>query len=509
MAITNRSSSQAGVNRSYPMPVGSGGWNRYDPLNKMPENDAIVMDNFYPNQGSTDLRNGYEVWGTGLGGSVESLYEWSGPSSRKLIAGAGGKIWDATLKGAAVQLAMGFTNNRWQAVNFKGRLFMVNGVDAPQDYNGTAVAATAWTGPMSINALINVNAYRNRLYFVEKDTAKVWYGGVEAITGALTVFDLSSAGRVGGSLTLMATWTQGTETGADEFAVFVMDTGECLIYAGSNPAATDWSLIGRFKLGTPMGRRASFNVGAQLLLITNTGVEDFGTLIRVGIENAGTAVSKKITNAFTEVITIYGSLFGWQGIYYPKGQRLLVNVPIITNNTQYQYVMNTASRAWCRFKGQNANCWSLLNDNLFFGGNNGVVYHADFGQSDAGTNIEGYLKTAFSYLGGSRSNRKKLNMLRPVILADAVVSPAFGISIDFSPDDTVNGTPTVGVSGGTFWDEGFWDLSDWAGGYVVNDEWSSLDGLCYCMAVKCQVETNAVAISIQTFDILYQQGSNI
>ena len=68
------------------MPVGSTGWNRFDPLSRMPESDAIVMDNFYPNQGSTDLRNGYEVWATGMGGAVESLYEWSGATSRKLIA---------------------------------------------------------------------------------------------------------------------------------------------------------------------------------------------------------------------------------------------------------------------------------------------------------------------------------------------------------------------------------------------------------------------------------------
>ena len=509
MAITQRQSSRGGVNKSYPMPVGSTGWNRFDPLSRMPESDAIVMDNFYPNQGSTDLRNGYEVWATGMGGAVESLYEWSGATSRKLISAAGGKIWDATLKAAATQLKLGFTNNRWQGVNFKGRLFLVNGADAPQDFDGTTVNSTAWTGPASINSLVNVNSYRNRLYFVQGNTAKIWYGGIEAITGALTEFDLSAAGRIGGSLMLMATWTQGTETGANEFAVFVMDTGECLIYSGAYPAAADWSLIGRFKLGTPMGRRAAFNTGSQLLLITNTGVEDFSTLIQVGIENAGTAISRKITNAFTDVVKIYGNLFGWQGIYYPKGTRILINVPISTNTTQYQYVMNTANRAWCRFKNQNANCWSLLNDDIYFGGNNGTVYHADFGQSDAGANIEGYLKTAFSYLGSNPSTKKKLNMLRPVILADAVVSPAFGISRDFSPDDSVDGTPTVGTSGGTFWDEGFWDLSDWAGGFVVNDEWTSIDGICYCMAVKCQVATNSVSISIQTFDILYLEGGFI
>lgn len=509
MAFTGRNPGRRELNQSYPFPVGSGGWNAFDPLSQMPATDAIVMDNLFPNQGSTDLRTGFESWATGLGGgAVESLYEWGGATSKKLIAAAGGKFWDVTLKAAGTQIAAGYTSNRWQAINFKGRLILANGADAPQDYDGAAVTAPAWTGP-TLNKLIQVNAYRNRVYFVEKDTAKVWYGGVDAVAGALTDFDLSAAGQLGGSLMLTATWTQGTQTGSNEFFVAVMDTGEALIYTGANPGAADWEIIGRFKLGLPMGRRAAFKVGAQLLLITNTGVEDFSTILQVGIENAGTAISKKITNAYKQNIAVYGNIFGWEGIYYPKGTRLIVNVPRIVNNTQDQYVMNTTSRAWCRFMGQNANCWAVLSGNLYFGGNDGKVYHADYGQSDNGANINGYLKTAFSYLGGDPSRVKRLQMLRAVILADAIVSPAFGVSINFDSDDSVNGVPTIGSSGGTLWDEGFWDLSDWGESFVVNDEWSSIDGLCYCASIKCKISTNAVSISLQTFDITYQTGSHI
>ena len=508
MAITNRATNRSGTNRSYPFPVGSGGWNAFSPLSQMPPTDAIIMDNFFPNQGSTDLRTGYEIWSTGLGGAVESLYEWSGAASKKLIAAAGGKLWDATLKTAGTQLAMGYNSNRWQAVNFKSRLILVNGTDAPQDFDGTTVTAPAWTGP-TLNALIGVNVYRNRVYFIPKTSASVWYGGVDAVSGALIEFDLSGAGQYGGSLMVMGTWTRGTETGANEFAVFVMDTGETLIYSGANPGASDWAIIGRFKLGLPLGRRSIFKVGSQLLLITNTGVEDFSTILQVAIENTGTAITRKITNAYTQNLAVYGNIFGWEGIYYPKGTRLIINVPRVVNTTQDQYVMNTASKAWCRFIGQNANCWSLLGGDLYFGGNDGRVYHADYGQSDNGANINGYLKTAFSYLGVDPSMLKKLNVLRPVILADAVVSPAFGISINFSPDDNVNGTPTTGVSGGTFWDQGFWDLSDWTGGYVVNDEWSSIEGLCYCASIKCKVSTNAFSISLQTFDVLFETGNYI
>jgi hypothetical protein len=508
MGITQNNPGRVGLNRSYPFPVGSGGWNAFDPLSKMPSSDAIVMDNFFPNQGSTDLRSGFESWGTGLGGAVESLYEWSGQTSKKLIAAANNKLWDVTLKAAGTQLAMGYGSNRWQAVNFRGRLILCNGVDAPQDFDGTTITAPAWTG-VTLTNLVNVNVFRNRVYFVEKDTANVWYGGVDSVAGALTKFDLSGAGSYGGSLMVMATWTQGTQTGSNEFAVFVMDTGEALIYSGANPGSADWSIIGRFKLGRPLGRRSAFKVGSQLLLITDTGVEDFSTVLNVAIENIGTAITTKISNAYIRNIAVYGNIFGWEGIYYPKGTRLIINVPRVVNTTQDQFVANTASKAWCRFIGQNANCWSLLNGDLYFGGNDGVVYHADYGYSDNNANIEGYLKTAFSYLGGEKSKRKKLNFIRPVILSDTTISPALGISVDFSPDDGVSGTSTIGLAGGTLWDTKAWDTFPWGDSFIVNARWYNIRGLCYCAAVKFKIATNSVSVSIQTMDILYQQGTFI
>ena len=77
---------------------------------------------------------------------------------------------------------------------------MVNGTDAPQDWDGTTLTATSWTGPSSINNLIAVTSYNERLYFAESDSQNFWYSGSQAVTGALTSFPLSMVSKFGGYL---------------------------------------------------------------------------------------------------------------------------------------------------------------------------------------------------------------------------------------------------------------------------------------------------------------------
>ena len=61
-----------------PAPVG--GWNVKDSLADMPEDQASILDNWFPLEGRVDIRPGYTSYATGLGGDVETLAEFiSGP----------------------------------------------------------------------------------------------------------------------------------------------------------------------------------------------------------------------------------------------------------------------------------------------------------------------------------------------------------------------------------------------------------------------------------------------
>lgn len=73
-----------------------------------------------------------------------------------------------------------------------------NGVDAPWDYDGTTWTATAWTGPTKAN-LIQAAVYNTRLFAVEVNTCKFWYAAANAVTGAMTAFDLANVARSGGT----------------------------------------------------------------------------------------------------------------------------------------------------------------------------------------------------------------------------------------------------------------------------------------------------------------------
>jgi hypothetical protein len=94
-----------------------------------------------------------------------------------------------------------------------------------------------------------------------------------------------------------------------------------------------------------------------------------------------------------------------------QGHRAYLNVPFTENVLQHQYVMNTLHGAWCRYTGQNASCWAVFNDRLFFGGAGGIVYESDKGNKDGSNLIVADLQTAFNHLR-SRGINKQFSMSR-------------------------------------------------------------------------------------------------
>ena len=83
----------------------------------------------------------------------------------------------------------------------------------------------------------------------------------------------------------------------------------------------------------------------------------------------------------------------------PRRNIALINIPITASSRSDQYVMNILTGAWTRFIGWNALCFSLYNENLYFGGSDGKVYQTDYGQTDNGSTIAAEIRTAFNYFG--------------------------------------------------------------------------------------------------------------
>jgi len=242
--------------------------------------------------------------------------------------------------------------------------------------------------------------------------------------------------------------------------------------------------------------------GGDLVMISQDGVVSLMQMINLDRAAANKAsVTDKIDSALADAFRSYGANFGWQGLVYPKAHYALINVPV-SSTEDWQYVMNTQTGSWCRFKGQNAKCWSLLGDDLYFGITGGV-YKADTGSGDNGANITGDIGGAYQYFGQSRLN-KHFKMIRPMIVTNGRPAVMLRLTVDFK-DETPTTDDIFQASSGTagIWDTSTWDNAVWGGTDIIR-EWYATYGLGTCAAVRLRTQTNGFTIRFNSFDVIYE-----
>ena len=287
----------------------------------------------------------------------------------------------------------------------------------------------------------------------------------------------------------MATWTRDGGSGSDDYAVFISSEGQCAVYSGTDPAsASTWSLVGVFDVPPPIGRRCFTKYGADVLLITIQGVFPLSEVLSVDQSQARRqALTERITAAMTTAASSYKSNFGWEVCVYPKGTRLMLNIPTVETDTAIQYVMNTLTGAWCEFDGMNANTWLVFNDNLYFGGNDGSVYRADTGSADIDTPITAVGQSAYSAMGSG--NLKQWKLVKPLITTASANRPAVGVSTDFTETDTLSQPPAATASGSSTWDSSRWDTATWGGAEQNISDWVGVVGIGTFGSIKFRAQT--------------------
>lgn len=491
-----------------------GGWNARDALDQMPPDDAVVLTNWFPTVGHVATRKGYQEFATGMPAAVETLAEFNAGATRKLIAASGGGFYDISNGGAVGSaIASGFQNDRWSFVQFDdaaggARLGLVNGIDAPQIYDGSAISPMTISGTgLAPENLIGANVYKNRSYFWEKDSQDFWYSAVNALGGSVTKFPLGSLSGFGGNLVTMASWTVDGGDGVDDLAVFIMSTGDVIIYQGSDPgSADDWALVGIFRIGTPLSARGVIKIGSDLVLMTKDGYVPLSRILDIGRSSSSRAISDKINSAVKEVARLYAANFGWQAILYPQGNYILFNVPV--SNTRYeQHIINTLTFAWTKFEGMNGSCWSLFNDRLYFGDGNGKVYLADEGQNDNGEPITFSAQTAWNYLG-SRGQLKRFTGLKPVFESESTLPISLALAFDF---ETPAANYTVSTFGGNSanWDTSPWDDTSWAGENAIIRPWISVAGIGLTVSTRSIAVLSAQSCKWYSLEYLFETGGMI
>lgn len=489
-----------------------GGWNARDSLADMKETDAVVLDNIFPTTNDVMIRYGYSNHVTGISGTVETLGTYNGGATQKMFAAAGTSIYDVTSAGAVgAAKVTGLTNARFQTVNITtsggNYMYWVNGADKPQLYDGTnwtaidGASTPAITGVTTTN-LITVHLHMHRLWFIEKNTLKVWYLPTDAIGGGAAAVDLSGVARRGGYLMSMGTWTIDAGYGMDDHAVFITSEGEIIVYRGSDPAgASTWSLVGVYYVGSPLGRRCASQYGSDLLIIGKDGLLPMSRALLSSRVNNKVALTNKIQWATSQATSDYGSNFGWQSQIFPQQNMLLLNIPV-SSTVSYQYVMNTITGAWCRFTGWNAACFELLADNLYFG-TDGTVCKAWDTQADNAIAINGEVLQAFSYFGNQNA-QKQFKMCRPILSTDGAPGVLLGLNVDFDVTPPT-GSPTLTTISAATWDSGTWDASVWGGGLTISSNWQYVSGVGRAGAIHMKTSSNSKLRWAAT-DYVYEIG---
>lgn len=448
------------------------GWNTRDSLDDMDPLDAVQLDNWFPDAGGVNLRAGYQEFISGLGsGPVETLAEFDSgahPSfqSSKLLAACGANLFEISTQ-IAIHLGSGFKNDRWQTCGFLSRLVLANGADKAKIYDGMALSDASFTG-VDTATLYGVWLYQQRLFFWQQNSSGFWYAALNSISGALAFYDLGAFCPRGSNLVAMTTSSYDGGNGVLDYAVFMMSSGDALLFSGNDPSlASNWSLLGRYRISPPVGPRGVTDYGGDSFVTTyddHVTLQQMFTALRLG----EMAPRSKVSKAVQEAVKANPTGFGWQALYYPRGRSLVFNIPN-TDGTFNQHVCNTGlpGQPWCRYVNWNASCFSLYNNMLYFGAANGTVNLADTGNLDGTQPIVAVAQQAWNKLNSPQ--RKRVSAARPVVQSTGAISYEFALGFDYSPLDIP--IPVVTPAVGSPWDTSPWDTSPWSSEVTIDPRW--------------------------------------
>jgi hypothetical protein len=355
------------------------------------------------------------------------------------------------------------------------------------------------------NTFVHVNLFKNFLFFVQENSMEVWYLPVGQVAGLATKLDFGGIARMGGFIQAMGTWTIDAGQGADDYAVWVTNNGEAIVYNGTNPdAAETWALKGVWQLGQTYNRRCFLKWGGDLLLLTQDGLVPLASALQSSRLDPRVNLTDKIYYAISQEASLNSGNFGWQIAYFASENMLIINVPS-TEGVQ-QFCMHTISKAWCSFSNISAKCWELSYDTMYFGGNGFVGRFWD-SYSDAGNNINAEVQQAYSYFDAP-GQQKRFTMIRPIFQTDnGLPGILVGINTDFDAQNSLGAVSFNAVSSTLgVWDSATWDEDVWGGNLALTRLWQGVTGIGYSGGIIMKVASQGIDVHWVSSDYVMERG---
>lgn len=468
-----RNQPRSSIIKSIPAPTK--GLNDYDSIANMDPTYALDMLNMFPSARSLRVRSGYQEWMTGFGTSVRTLASYAAmDNANELWAFTDTGIYDATSSGVAPAPSIALTNGYMDTImfaNIAGQyMIAVNGVDVGKIYDGTTWANMSTT-VASTQDMIGVHAYNKRLWFIEKNSMTAWYLPVDAITGAMTAFQLGGVFTRGGFLQNIFTWSIDSGEGLDDVIVFQSSKGEIVGYIGPDPSvAATFELKASYFVGSPLGQRTNDDLGGDVAMLTAGGVVPISRVVggTQAISRDEDTLTKNISQTFSDILKIRGLIPNWEILNFPSLTAMFVNFPDTGGSPAVQFVMNTLTGAWTKYDLP-IKTMVEHNETLYFSDEDGRILVSNPENNLDNLDVSGgfgvYItsgfQTAYNYFEMTGVN-KVYQLIRPIFVSQYSPAMNYNVSVDFQPNP-VSGvdSPSTGPTSVDFWDTALWDVNMW------------------------------------------------
>lgn len=508
---------------------------------------ALVLENYIITKTSIKPRGGSAVKATVGSRKVETLLTYKSGIFEAMFAASDGKIFDvsepADVNSPPTPDVTGQTSNYYGHAQFATAggefLIIVNGDNLHWTYNGATWAQNtpAITGTTS-DKFSHVWSYRNRLFFVKKNTKTACYLPVDSIGGVTTDFTLDGIFKYGGTLLFGATWSLDAGDGLDDKCVFVSTNGEAAIYEGSNPSSvTDWSLVGRYDIAKPLGINATMQAGGDLLVATIEGLIPLSEAIRKDPAALSLSAISQAIEPLWRDDAFNRSGRPWEVMKWVEKNMAIVAAPgqtaIAPTESQwgfgvwgtfiwgggngdsltqlpYCYAVNLQSGAWTKFTGWDVQCLAHYKGFVYFGTADGSVMQALVGSSDAGKPYICRYAGLFERLSANASV-KQLHQAR----ATWSYGREFIDKISFSKNYTLKwpSAPSASpnVIEGAVWDSAIWDNAVWDSepNSKIRQKWVSVGQSGYAVSPMAQITCAGTVVpdaELVSIDLTYESG---
>lgn len=543
------------------LPAPLGGINTLESPMNLSVNDCLQMINFTPKEYGLQVRKGFDKHTTAAFGGVSAGVRTIIPFEGSTEAGSDDKLFAATLEGvydvssATPSLAQAWTTKSGNA-GYCHTTTMTTLANKYQiicdEVNGLYIYApsgTAWvkvtrgaanyptSGCIQENASVTVQCdptkfiyttvWKNRLWFVEKDSTRAWYLPDKQIATGTSpdarVVDFGNKFRSGGFLTTLHNFTVDAGSGIDDYLVGISSTGDVVVYQGTDPTdPAKFSIVGVWKIGkVPVGRRYAAEVGGDLYILCSYGIVSLAQLMK-GVDPGVTPayITGKITNLVRKDLNTLINTRGWQLINHSADGVLIMSVPVqnVLSGTYGQYIMSVSTRAWGQWTGVPMDCMAVYKDTLYFGtverdsGSKGEVYTLTGTQDESGradvdvSDISAFLLTSYSS-ADSPGRYKRVQFAVPQFLA--VSSPIYDVSAryDFDLDNYIASlSGVIPTPSFPIWDTSDWSTAVWGeGSLAAYNSIAGTSGMGRFMALALTVKA-AYDATFVGFTAMYDSG---